>query len=187
MTSHPQPDYDLIIAAIGETMDNLVMEFTTGYETDKCDIPIIQREIDDLIQVIRKQQESASHSSQQSYPSSEPVGEGELEYGSILPNGEDWRLRKFDGGMGETKYRIFKNEKFFAQFDNRADADIVMTTMTCQSEREKVLDDYCNIDLTYYVWGEKQSDEVGLCRGKDCNYCGRYNAELRQQGKQDGE
>ncbi|MBE3136077.1 MAG: hypothetical protein IMZ43_01570 [Thermoplasmata archaeon] len=48
-------------------------------------------------------------------------------------------------------------------------------------KRDHVLDDYCNIDLTYYVWGEKQSDEVGLCRGKDCNYCGRYNAELRQQ------
>jgi hypothetical protein len=31
---------------------------------------------------------------------------GELEYGSILPNGEDWRLRRCDAGMGETEYRI---------------------------------------------------------------------------------
>jgi hypothetical protein len=56
----PYPDYDLIIAAIGETTDNLVMEFTTGYETDRCDIPIIQREMDSLIEVVRKQQESNS-------------------------------------------------------------------------------------------------------------------------------
>lgn len=74
---------------------------------------------------------------------SEPILKGELEYGSILPNGEDWRLRKYDTGMGETEYRIFRNEKFFAQFDNRNDADVVMTAMTCtqQSERNKVLDD----------------------------------------------
>ena len=50
-----------------------------------------------------------------------------------------------------------------------------------QSERDTVLDDLCNIDLTYYIWGEKQSDEVGLCRGRTCNYCGRYNVELLQQ------
>ena len=54
-----------------------------------------------------------------------------------------------------------------------------------RSERDKVLDDYCNIDLTYYVWGEMQSDDVGLCQGKTCNYCGRYNAELHQQSKQE--
>lgn len=59
---------------------------------------------------------------------------GELEYGSILPNGDDWRLRKFDTGMGETEYRIFRNGIFFAQFDNRLDAEIVMTMMIHQSE-----------------------------------------------------
>jgi hypothetical protein len=79
---------------------------------------------------------------------------GELEYGSILPNGEDWRLRRYDAGMGETEYRIFKNEVFFAQFDNRKDADTVMGMMTFyiashssapseqeirKDEREKVL------------------------------------------------
>jgi len=51
-----------------------------------------------------------------------------------------------------------------------------------KSERDKVLDDYCIIDLTYYVWGEAESDDVRLCQGKGCNYCGRYNAELRQVG-----
>lgn len=60
--------------------------------------------------------------------------EGELEYGSILLNGEDWRLRKCDAGMGETEHRIFRNEKFFAQCDNREDADIVMVAMTCPTE-----------------------------------------------------
>ena len=60
---------------------------------------------------------------------------GELEYGSILPNGDDFRLRKYDAGMGETEYRIFKNEVFFAQFDNRKDADTVMVLLTTK-ERE---------------------------------------------------
>jgi len=48
-----------------------------------------------------------------------------------------------------------------------------------QREREKVLNDCCNIDLTEYTKGERESDEVGLCRGRECNYCGRYN-ELRE-------
>ena len=55
-----------------------------------------------------------------------------------------------------------------------------------QSERDKVLDDYCIIDLTYYVWGEAESDDVRLCQGKGCNYCGRYNEKLRQS-KQGGD
>lgn len=59
---------------------------------------------------------------------------GELVYGSITKSGEDWRMRSFDAGMGETEYRIFKNEKFFAQFDNRKDADTVMELMTGATE-----------------------------------------------------
>jgi tellurite resistance protein len=94
-----------------------------------------------------------------------PQPPGELEYGSILSNGEDWRLRKYDAGMGETEYRIFKNEMFFAQFDNRKDAETVMTAMCCAShgsaqseqeirkdEREKVLE-LLN-DLRRYANGE---------------------------------
>ena len=50
------------------------------------------------------------------------------------------------------------------------------------SERDKVLDDYCIIDLTYYVWAEAESDDVRLCQGKECNYCGRYNAKLQRAG-----
>ena len=72
----------------------------------------------------------------------EPQDKGELEYGSILPSGEDWRLRKFDAGMGENEYRIFRNEKFFAMFDNRQDADSVMVAMTCSAKSSgAVLDD----------------------------------------------
>jgi len=48
-----------------------------------------------------------------------------------------------------------------------------------QSERD--LDDYCKIGLYWYVHGDEESEDVGLCRGKSCNYCGRYNEELRQQ------
>lgn len=66
-----------------------------------------------------------------------PDNKGELEYGTILKDGTDWRLRRFDSGMGETEYRIFKNEKFFAQFDNRADADVVMVAMTCPAPAQE--------------------------------------------------
>jgi len=63
---------------------------------------------------------------------------GELEYGSISLDGkEDYRLYRYsDAGMGETEYRIFRNGAFFAMFDNRKDAEEVMTVMTHKSERE---------------------------------------------------
>lgn len=61
-----------------------------------------------------------------------PENKGELEYGTILPDGTDWRLRKYDTEWCGTKYRIFKNENLFAQFDNRDDADTVMVAMTCE-------------------------------------------------------
>ena len=51
-----------------------------------------------------------------------------------------------------------------------------------QSKRDTVLDDYCIIDLTYCVWAEAESDDVRLCQGKECNYCGRYNAKLQRAG-----
>jgi hypothetical protein len=80
-----------------------------------------------------------------------PALKGELEYGTILKDGTDWRLRKFDAGMGETEYRIFKNEIFFAQFDNRHDADDVMGLLTIpdvkaakaatEKENKRVLDE----------------------------------------------
>ena len=63
---------------------------------------------------------------------------GELEYGSIsLDDKEDYRLYRYsDAGMGETEYRIFRNGVFFATFNNCKDAEIVMTAMTHQSERD---------------------------------------------------
>jgi len=67
---------------------------------------------------------------------------GELEYGSIsLDDKEDYRLYRYsDAGMGETEYRIFRNGAFFAMFDNRKDAEEVMTVMTHKSERDTVLE-----------------------------------------------
>jgi len=66
---------------------------------------------------------------------------GELEYGSIsLDDKEDYRLYRYsDAGMGETEYRIFRNGAFFAMFDNRKDAEEVMTVMTHKSERDKII------------------------------------------------
>ena len=49
------------------------------------------------------------------------------------------------------------------------------------TERDKVLDSLCKIDFYWYAWGELESEDIGLCRGVSCNYCGRYNAELRTQ------
>jgi len=55
-----------------------------------------------------------------------------------------------------------------------------------QSERDTVLDigeileSLCKTDLYWYNKGVTEGEDVGKCRGKDCNYCGRYNAEPRQ-------
>jgi len=54
-------------------------------------------------------------------------------HGLTLSNGEEWNLRKFDAGMGEWEYRIFRNGKFFAMCDNREDADTLMGVMTQRS------------------------------------------------------
>ena len=48
--------------------------------------------------------------------------------------------------------------------------------ITTQSERDKVLDSLCKIDFYWYAWGELESEDIELCRGISCNYCGRYNA-----------
>ena len=97
---------------------------------------------------------------------------GELEYGSIsLDDKEDYRLYRYsDAGMGETEYRIFRTGAFFAMFDNRKDAEEVMTVMTHKSEREKVLDD------------------IETVIDKTTSYVSRYElerkiAELRQAGE----
>lgn len=71
----------------------------------------------------------ASHSAASPHPAPEQ-NTGELEYGTVSRDGVDWRLRRFDAGMGETEYRIFRNETFFAQFDNRDNADDVMEFVT---------------------------------------------------------
>jgi hypothetical protein len=92
--------------------------------------------------------------------------------------GEDWRLRKYDAGMGETEYRIFRNGIFFAQFGNKKDADTVMVAMTCsqQSERDKVLDLIENFrkanskEYTIYSLWVMEA---------------QYLQELRQEGKQE--
>ena len=50
-----------------------------------------------------------------------------------------------------------------------------------KEEQEKVLDvgvildSLCNVDLYWYSRGNCESEDVRKCRGKDCNYCGRYN------------
>ena len=60
---------------------------------------------------------------------------------------------------------------------------------THQSERDTVLDvggileSLCKTDLYWYNKGVTEGEDVGKCRGKDCNYCGRYNEKLRQAGE----
>lgn len=114
----------------------------------------------------------------------EPQDKGELEYGSILPNGEDWRLRKFDAGMGETEYRISRNEKFFAMFDNREDADTVMGLMTHSSatSAEKVLESILWNRIPYLPAHGYEGYEM-LVRLSDVK--DMIAAELRQQEKKE--
>jgi len=94
---------------------------------------------------------------------------GELEYGSIsLDDKEDYRLYRYsDAGMGETEYRIFRNGAFFAMFDNRKDAEEVMTVMTHKSERDKVLD--------------KVEKAISHC--PDRSFCLQKIEKLRQAGE----
>ena len=60
-------------------------------------------------------------------------------------------------------------------------------TYNFQSERDTVLDvggileSLCKTDLYWYNKGVTEGEDVGKCRGKDCNYCGRYNEKLRHQ------
>ena len=115
---------------------------------------------------------------------------GELEYGSISLDGkEDYRLYRYsDAGMGETEYRIFRNGAFFAMFDNRKDAEEVMTAMTHQSERDEVLDDLISWiretkdmarDNLDHDWGTKNDRHVELILSRVLD---KYD-ELRQAGK----
>jgi hypothetical protein len=108
---------------------------------------------------------------------------GELEYGSIsLDDKEDYRLYRYsDAGMGETEYRIFRNGAFFATFDNRKDAEEVMTVMTHKSERETVLDELKRDLKTRFVssdsqWGRGRNSGLLEC----CNIIDEY---LRQAGE----
>jgi len=110
---------------------------------------------------------------------------GELEYGSIsLDDKEDYRLYRYsDAGMGETEYRIFRNGAFFATFDNRKDAEEVMTVMTHKSERDKVLDELIlwmeyNDDLFQYVGNHVLKEKVVAYQAL-CDHL----RELRQAGE----
>jgi hypothetical protein len=46
-----------------------------------------------------------------------------------------------------------------------------------------ILESLCKTDLYWYNKGVTEGEDVGKCRGKDCNYCGRYNEKLRQAGE----
>jgi hypothetical protein len=114
---------------------------------------------------------------------------GELEYGSILPNGEDWRLRRCDAGMGETEYRIFRNEVFFAQFDNRKDADMVMGAMTHRQEREQQSptppDEQCRICEQAIRKDEREQWKKGILKFTEEDPLLMAYAEGYKAGKKD--
>jgi len=106
---------------------------------------------------------------------------GELEYGSIsLDDKEDYRLYRYsDAGMGETEYRIFRNGAFFAMFDNRKDAEEVMTVMTHKSERDKVLERATKLQKDIEASFNKKTGEYNpqsICLVQ------RYVKELQQAG-----
>jgi len=74
---------------------------------------------------------------------------------------------------------VMNDEIDFTNFEHTAKVGCASHS-DFQSGWDTVLDDCCNIDLTEYTRGERESYEVGLCRGRECNYCGRYNEKLRQ-------
>jgi len=99
--------------------------------------------------------------------------------------------------MNQYECYLCKNQDDCIEVKSQAVRDVsIRCGLTChsdfQSERDTVLDigeileSLCKTDLYWYNKGVTEGEDVGKCRGKDCNYCGRYNEKLRQS-KQDGE
>ena len=72
----------------------------------------------------------------------------------------DW-VRKFTSVKGCTSHSNFQSER-----------DTVL-------DIGEILESLCKTDLYWYIKGVTEGEDVGKCRGKDCNYCGRYNEKLR--------
>ena len=91
-----------------------------------------------------------------------------------------------DDTCKKCKYRGKGLRKNCCDFDDNAMEDI-FRSHPYQSERDTVLDvggileSLCKTDLYWYNKGVTEGEDVGKCRGKDCNYCGRYNEKLRHQ------
>lgn len=46
------------------------------------------------------------------------------------------------------------------------------------------MNQYRCVDLYWYSKGNCEIEDVRKCRGKDCNYCSRYNAEPHSKEEQ---
>ena len=62
-----------------------------------------------------------------------------------------------------------------------SDAIARAATLAAQNDIPGFLDTICFIDLVQYVQNDKEIDDISKCRGKDCNYCGKFNESLRQE------
>jgi hypothetical protein len=55
------------------------------------------------------------------------------------------------------------------------------TTLAAQNDIPGFIDTICFIDLYQYVYNKKDIEDISKCRGKECNYCGKFNESLRTQ------
>jgi len=107
----------------------------------------------------------------------------------MLQKGEVKEDRETAGGLTMNQY-IITEELLQEAMENttwgRTNQQKFRDKLTpYQSERDKALDigeileSLCKTDLYWYIKGVTEGEDVGKCRGKDCNYCGRYNEKLR--------
>jgi hypothetical protein len=58
-------------------------------------------------------------------------------------------------------------------------------TLAAQNDIPEFIDTICFIDLYQYVHNEKDIEDISKCRGKECNYCGKFNEQSTAAEKQE--
>ena len=75
---------------------------------------------------------------------------------------------------------------FFNIINNCASHSNAPTPASDMLEPDEMFDKLCWADVVLLVMGYKEKDDIRFCSGVSCNYCGKFNDELRQQQHQRG-